>query len=167
MTVRDIIAELRDRLAGRPPEGAPAVERQAGAIPYDVVEGQVVFLIVTTRRTGRWIFPKGRPREGKTPQDVVAREARDEAGVVGRAEAEPVGVYRTYKTRGVRRFVIEVDMYPLRVARQLETWKEKDQRYRHWVVLAEAKRLLSEPKLAELAELVARRARHADQNAAT
>jgi len=46
--------------------------RQSGAIPYKIVEGQVVFLIVTSRRTGRWIFPKGAPIEGLAPREVAA-----------------------------------------------------------------------------------------------
>ncbi len=42
-------------------------------------------------------------------------------------------------------------MYPLRVTRQHDDWIEKDARRRHWVILPEAKRLLSDPKAAALA----------------
>lgn len=127
------------------------VARQSGAIPYKVVEGQVAFLIVTSRRTGRWIFPKGAPIEGLTPREVAAREALEEAGVEGAVEEIPLGSYSSVKVKGVRRIGIEVDMYPLAVKAQHETWPETGQRHRHWVLLPEARRLLSEPRLAELA----------------
>ena len=39
-------------------EIVPAL-RQSGALPYAIVNDRVVFLLVTSRRTGRWIFPKG------------------------------------------------------------------------------------------------------------
>jgi 8-oxo-dGTP pyrophosphatase MutT (NUDIX family) len=125
--------------------------RQSGAIPYKIVDGQVVFLIVTSRRTGRWIFPKGAPIEGLTPQQVAAREALEEAGVEGVVEDAPLGSYSAVKVKGVRRIGIEVDMYPLAVEAQHETWPETGQRHRHWVLLPEARRLLSEPRLAEMA----------------
>jgi len=34
-----------------------------------------VFLLVTSRRTGRWIFPKGRLSEGMEPWQSAEREA--------------------------------------------------------------------------------------------
>jgi 8-oxo-dGTP pyrophosphatase MutT (NUDIX family) len=144
-----------DRLALR--ARAPDATRQAGAIPYTVVQGQVVFLIITSRRSGRWIFPKGAPIEGLEPWQVAAHEALEEAGVEGEVETQPIGSYRTMKTLAIRRTVIEVDMYPLRVTHQLEDWREKRSRHRHWVILPEAKRLLSEPRLAELAARLSQR----------
>jgi 8-oxo-dGTP pyrophosphatase MutT (NUDIX family) len=125
--------------------------RQSGAIPYRIVEGQIAFLIVTSRRTGRWIFPKGAPIEGLTPPQVAAREAFEEAGVEGVIGDTPLGSYRTVKVKGVRRVAFEVDMYPLAVETQHETWPETGQRHRHWVLLPEARRLLSDKRLAELA----------------
>jgi 8-oxo-dGTP pyrophosphatase MutT (NUDIX family) len=138
--------------------------RQSGAIPYKIVQGQVVFLIVTSRRTGRWIFPKGAPIDGLSPREVAAREAFEEAGVEGAVGDEPLGSYRTVKVKGVRRVGFEVDMYPLAVGTQHETWPEIGQRHRHWVLLAEARRLLSDPRLAELAaELQARLLQRGDR----
>lgn len=150
---------LRARLMRQPSDDMDVAEHQVGAIPYTVVEGQTVFLIVTSRRSGRWIFPKGAPRKGTTPQETAAREAYEEAGVTGTVEDASVGSYRTFKRRAMRRVPIEVAMYPLRVESQAEDWPENGQRLRHWVVLPEAKRLLAQRRLAELAELVSRRAR--------
>jgi predicted NUDIX family NTP pyrophosphohydrolase len=121
------------------------------------VEGQVVFLLITSRRSGRWIFPKGAPIEGLAPWQVAAHEALEEAGVEGDVDTRALGSYRTMKTLALRRAVIEVDMFPLRLTRLLDDWPEKSNRHRHWAILPEARRLLSEPRLAELAALLSRR----------
>jgi 8-oxo-dGTP pyrophosphatase MutT (NUDIX family) len=164
LILSNIARKFGDKLTLR--AGAPQGVRQSGAIPYTVVQGQAVFLIVTSRRTGRWIFPKGAPIEGMTPWEVAAFEAMEEAGIEGEIESDPIGSYRTIKTVGIRRTVIEVDMYPMRLVRQLDQWPEMRQRHRHWAILPEAKRLLSEPRLAELAaKLSARVAAQAQSTA--
>jgi 8-oxo-dGTP pyrophosphatase MutT (NUDIX family) len=145
----------RDHLTLQP--AGDAVTRQFGAIPYTVLENRTVFLIITSRRTGRWIFPKGGPVEGLTPWQVAAREALEEAGAEGEIETSPIGAYRDMKSLGIRRMSIEVDLYPLRLVRQLDDWPEKGSRHRHWVILPEAKRLLSNPRMAELAAVLDRR----------
>jgi 8-oxo-dGTP pyrophosphatase MutT (NUDIX family) len=170
MSLRDF--GLLGRLGGvllRSPEEPRGVERQFGAIPYRHVDGEIVFLLITARRTGKWIFPKGGPMEGLTPAESAAEEAYEEAGVRGRVAAAPAGHYRTFKARpgkarpGKARRVGEVpvlvEMYPLEVAEQFDDWPEKGERRRHWVTLAEARRLLSEPGLVALAEKIAASAR--------
>ncbi len=137
--------------------GQPAAARQAGAIPYTMVKGQPAFLLVTSRGTGRWIYPKGAPIEGLEPWQVAAREAYEEAGIEGEVETRPIGSYRTVKRSGLTRSVIEVDLYPLRMVRQLDDWPEKGQRHRHWVILPDARRLLSDPGLVEATAILARR----------
>jgi 8-oxo-dGTP pyrophosphatase MutT (NUDIX family) len=52
--------------------------------------------LVTTRRTKRWIIPKGWPIKGLKPSKTAAREAFEEAGVSGRVGAKPLGVF-TYE----------------------------------------------------------------------
>jgi 8-oxo-dGTP pyrophosphatase MutT (NUDIX family) len=133
--------------------------RKFGAIPYRHVDGEIVFLMITARRTGKWIFPKGGPIEGLTPAESAAEEAYEEAGVRGRVGAAPVGHYRTSKAFPAGRAPVVVEMYPLEVAEQLDDWPEKGERRRHWVTLAEARRLLSEPGLVALAEKIAGGAR--------
>lgn len=122
--------------------------RQAGALPYSEVEGRVVFLLITSRRTGRWIFPKGDIELGMTPWESAANEALEEAGVSGQISSEPVGSYRSSSDGST---LVDVDLYPLRVETQLDVWKEMDQRLRHWAVLPEARRLLNDSALSRLA----------------
>ena len=155
MVWQNVLRNWADRLVLR--GGEPGAEKQAGAIPYTVVQGQVVFLVVTSRGSGRWIFPKGAPIEGLEPWEVAAQEALEEAGIEGEVDPMPVGSYRTFKTLAFRRTVVEVELYPLRVTRQLDDWAEKKYRHRHWAILPEAKRLLSEAQLAVLAAKLSRR----------
>ncbi len=157
MVWQNTMRQLADRLVLR--AGGPGVARQMGAIPYTVVQDQVVFLLITSRGSGRWIFPKGAPMEGLEPWDTAAQEALEEAGVEGEVDRQPIGFYRTFKTLALRRTVIEVEMYPLRVTRQLDDWPEKAYRHRHWAILPEAKRLLSDARLAELAVKLSQRVR--------
>lgn len=160
MLVESAIA-LLERITPPPPAHAPVAERQSGVIPYAIVEQTPVFLLVTSRQRGHWIFPKGKIADGMTPGQSAAREAYQEAGVEGVIAEAPIGAYRAWKTRGMRRFVIEVDMYPLRVERQHEAWRETSERYRHWVTLAEATRLVTDKRIAALVRSFARSLREA------
>ena len=126
-----------------------AVIRQVGALPYAVVDGRMAFLLVTSRRSGRWIFPKGAIEPHLTPWDSAALEAFEEAGVTGEVEQTPIGSYRAGAGASASK-LIDVDLYPLLVTQQLDAWKEKDQRLRHWVTLGEARRLLAHPGVANL-----------------
>jgi len=161
MLTDTIIAAVLDRIASPPSAKTPVAEHQSGVIPYATVEQTPVFLLVTSRRTGRWIFPKGRLTDGVTPWESARKEAYQEAGVDGVVETVPVGAYRTWKTRGMRRFAIEVAMYPLLVEKQFDKWRETGERHRHWVTLPEAVRLIADKRLAEFVRIIASRARSA------
>ena len=68
-------------------------------------------MLVTSRGTGRWIIPKGWPMKRKAPHAAAAREALEEAGVVGEVQSSPLGSYSyekrlkkgaRYRVRGAR-----------------------------------------------------------------
>ena len=62
------------------------VVRQAGAIVFRFDDDEPRLLLVTARRNPKsWIFPKGWIEDGETAAEAAVREAREEAGVVGRA----------------------------------------------------------------------------------
>ena len=129
------------------------ISRQSGAIPYVRIEGQLVFLLVTARKRSRWVFPKGGIEPGMTPWDSAAKEAYEEAGVLGTVETSRAGSYRG-TDKGLPS---AVDLYPLRVETQLEQWQEKDQRVRHWAVAEEAKRLVNNREVAGIIEMLEQR----------
>lgn len=140
---------LRDFLRHWSPLVPPSTGgRQSGALPYSVVDGRVVFLLVTSRRTGRWIFPKGSISSGMTAWDSAAKEALEEAGVEGLVSPEAIGSYQIFD-KGV---LVDVAIFPLRVEVQHDSWDEMDQRLRHWVLLPEARRLLADRALVRIAE---------------
>ena len=131
---------------------ATAGVRQSGALPYTIIDNRVVFLLVTSRRTGRWIFPKGSISAGMSAWDSAAKEAMEEAGVTGEIGTTAIGSYQN-SDKGI---LIDVDLYPLRVENQMEQWDEMDQRLRHWALLTETKRLLADRTLSRLVEALHR-----------
>ena len=76
-----------------------AAEPQAGVIPYAGVQDQVSYLLITSRGTGKWIFPKGAVPSGVDPRHIAAAEAREEAGIIGLVEDHWLGSYRDTKKR--------------------------------------------------------------------
>ena len=79
------------------------VDLQYAALPWRRVHGEVQILLVTTKTTGRWIVPKGWPIPGRKPAECAAREALEEAGVVGEVAAQAVGSFSYQKRREIRR----------------------------------------------------------------
>ena len=55
--------------------------RQSAALPYRVSAGCVQVLLVTSRRSGRWIIPKGHVEPGEAPADAALREVQEETGL--------------------------------------------------------------------------------------
>ena len=117
-----------------------AVLRQAGVIPYRVIDGKVEVLLVTSWGSGRWIIPKGNVAPGSTVIKAAEAEALEEAGVRGIIQrGTPLGSY-TYLKRlasgDVKPAVVEV--YLLRTIRQAKKWREKAQRSVAWVSIQQA-----------------------------
>jgi 8-oxo-dGTP pyrophosphatase MutT (NUDIX family) len=125
---------------------------QFAALPYRIGEnGQPEIMLLTSRETRRWVIPKGWPMKGVTPRDVAAREAFEEAGLVGRiAGKRPVGIFHYEKQLRTEQLLCEVQVFLLWVDRQLEDWPEKGQREIRWFDPAEAAALVDEGGLAEI-----------------
>jgi len=63
----------------------------------------------------------------------------------------PLGSYRYRKRqKNGASLMIDVDVFPLAVNRELAAWKEQGQRERRWVNLAEAAEMVDEPDLSDL-----------------
>jgi len=77
------------------------IRRVAAAICYRYdKEGDIEFLLIRTSDGNRWTFPKGKIEKGETPYEAAAREAKEEAGVIGKVESVPVAHYR-FPTKGL------------------------------------------------------------------
>jgi 8-oxo-dGTP pyrophosphatase MutT (NUDIX family) len=136
------------------------VRVQYGALPYRFTPNAALeILLVTTRRTGRWIIPKGWPIKGLKPPNSAEREAFEEAGAVGTIGARSIGLFRYAKLEDSEvKVTCEVTVFPLLVARQQETWPEFEQRALKWVSPDEALSSIEEPELKALVERFAARA---------
>lgn len=106
---------------------------QFAALPYRVVDDALQILLVTSRRTQRWILPKGWPEDGLTPGQCAAKEAWEEAGVTGKAFDICLGVYSFEK------FVPKAEdlpvmglVYPVKVKKTYPSWPEAKDRRRKW-----------------------------------
>ena len=133
-------------------KAAGAKRVQYGALPYRLTgRSRTEVMLVTSRETQRWIIPKGWPEKGKAPYHSAAREAFEEAGVVGAVGKRSVGSFpyeKRLKNGGV--VVCEVHVFPLKVRRQSKQWPEKEQRQVKWLPANEAAEMVHEPMLSEI-----------------
>ena len=124
---------------------------QYAALPFALKNGQPRVMLVTSRGKGRWIIPKGWPEKNQAPHACAAKEAYEEAGIVGKIDENPLGTYRYKKRlRSGAKATFEVEAYLLQVERQLADWPEKGQRITRWMAPARAARLVGENGLGEL-----------------
>lgn len=121
------------------------VGRQYAAIPLRVGERGLEILLITSRETRRWVVPKGWPEKNLTPREVAERECYEEAGIVGATRKRPVGEFHYVKRLGNGEDLpCVVDVFLLDVAKQVDSWPEKDQRERRWVSPGEAAMMVNE-----------------------
>ena len=123
---------------------------QAGAFPWKTgKDGKLRVLLVTSRRRGRWIVPKGWPMAGLSLAEAARIEARQEAGAAGRISPVEMTRYRYMKLMrdgAERRCVVSV--FPLEVTSLKDRWKEEGQRKRGWFTVTEAAEMLDDGDLA-------------------
>ena len=75
-------------------KAAKAFGSQFAALPFALAPDGLRVLLVTSRETRRRVIPKGWPIRGLKPREVAAREAFEEAGVVGSIVGKrPIGHY--------------------------------------------------------------------------
>ncbi len=132
---------------------APSERRQIAALPFrKTASGEIEVLLITSRETGRFIIPKGWPMKRLSGAEAAAKEAYEEAGVVGKVKREPIGAYSYWK-RLERTFeLLNVDVYALEVHEQRADWPEKGSRLLGWLRPEDAARLVDEPALITLIE---------------
>jgi 8-oxo-dGTP pyrophosphatase MutT (NUDIX family) len=129
------------------------VHRQYGALPFSITSnGEVRVLLVTTRGRRDWIIPKGWPIRNLTPAATAAREAYEEAGLIGAVVGDdPIGTFRYIKSRNARRAVVfEVSVFLFAVERQLRKWPEKSERESRWFAHEEAATIVTPTGLPDL-----------------
>lgn len=125
--------------------------RQYAALPVAEIDGETKVLLVTSRETGRWVLPKGWSEKGLSGPDLAAKEALEEAGLLGKVSGEPFGQYTYLKwLPGGRLVHCQVEVFQMSVERLLDDWPERGQRERKWFTLAQAAKEVDEGDLANL-----------------
>jgi len=106
-----------------------------------VLEDRLV--LITARKSDRWIIPKGYVERGLSPADSAAKEAYEEAGLIGSVGQKHIGQYR-YRKFG-KQFSVKV--FPFFIETMLEEWEEMHLRRRRVVTPQEAFEMLCHDEL--------------------
>ena len=113
---------------------------QSGVIPYrDHRKHGLELLLITSRNSKKWIFPKGIVESRLSPQDSAAKEAYEEAGIRGKIDPELFGSFTYKKWDGTCRVLL----YLMQVKKELKSWPENDFRKRQWFPFEIAKELVN------------------------
>jgi 8-oxo-dGTP pyrophosphatase MutT (NUDIX family) len=119
---------------------------QVAAVCYRLRAASIEFLLVRTRGSGRWTFPKGNAEPGMTHAQAAALEAFEEAGVHGRIEdvsfARYVGRKRALNSAAGSSEDLTVNAHLCEVLR-LGNPKESN-RKRTWFSVEDARQCLRE-----------------------
>lgn len=107
----------------------------AGVLPYRITGGEAKYLLITTRRSGRWIIPKGRREGGLDARETAAIEGYEEAGLKGEIGRHPLGAFRDRAGDGGNSLVL---VFPFHVRGRARSWPEKKQREARWFHAEEA-----------------------------
>ena len=124
---------------------------QTGALPWRLTQNsKPEVLLVTGRRSGRWMIPKGWPMIGKSLAAAAEREAFEEAGISGSIDSRPLGSFHSVKRNVFGDMDIEILVHPMSVEAELPDWPERGQRLRKWFPLNEAVEQVESEELRDL-----------------
>lgn len=137
--------------------GIGAVQ-QAGALPHQVRDGTLKVLLVQSKTTKRWIFPKGNIEPELTPHESAFFEAFEEAGVFGVIKPRSIGSYTYCKSPEKGGDLCRVRLYPLAVKQELPFYPEKKVRAREWMTVEQAVAAINNEKLKSILVAFAKRA---------
>lgn len=127
--------------------GKTDVRTQFAALCFRFNGADLEICIVTSRKSKRWILPKGWPMHNQTPAQAAATEAWEEAGVRGQAIDHCLGAYSYTKPLSKNPTPVVVMIYPVAVKEVSDCWPEQHDRKRKWVVQRKAAKKLQEPEL--------------------
>ena len=133
------------------PSPKTEMRSQFAAVCYRIVGNNPVVLLITSRRSGRWIIPKGWPISGLTPAESAMQEAWEEAGVKGKTQDRCLGLFSYNKfLEPEQTLPCGAMVYPVQVKSMSPDFPEKGQRLRKWFAPKKAARRVMEPELARI-----------------
>ncbi|XP_022982659.1 nudix hydrolase 13, mitochondrial-like [Cucurbita maxima] len=129
----------------------------SGCIPYRLIEdsdevneqcnieNKIEVLMVSSPNRDDLVFPKGGWEDDETILEAACREAVEEAGVRGKLNENPLGVweFRSKSNQDICSMegACRGYMFALEVTEELESWPEQGNRHRIWLNVKEAFRL--------------------------
>jgi phosphohistidine phosphatase len=126
--------------------------RQVSALPYRLSDsGEMEFLLIRSRKNKHWIIPTGIHTPGLSAAAAAAQEAREQAGVEGEVDENPIGQYDHEKWGAS----CTVQVFPLRVTQVMteDEWQE-EHRTRQWFSAKGAAKRIKQEALSPLFGLV-------------
>ncbi|OIT21933.1 PREDICTED: nudix hydrolase 18, mitochondrial-like [Nicotiana attenuata] len=96
------------------------------------------FLLISSQKSPRWMFPKGGWETDEALEDAALRETFEESGVIGEVEVQEFLGTWSFKSKSQGTFH-EGHMFPLLVTDELDDWPEKTVRKRLWLKFSEAR----------------------------
>ena len=127
------------------------VYNQIGALCYKTVDNKTQVLLITSRKSKRWIIPKGWKIDKLSNRKSAALEAWEEGGVQGKVSNRSIGTYDYRKKNDLGDFfTCRVKVYGLRVKSLKRKFPEQGQRQLQWVDTNKAIEYVFEPELKKL-----------------
>ncbi len=112
--------------------------KRSAVIPCRTKDGITEVILVTSSSNKNWVLPKGRIEKLMSPEKSAAKEAFEEAGVIGDVSNNVFAEYK-YNKGGNK---CRVSVYPLEVAIILVQWDEMDKRDRRVLEVGAAIQLI-------------------------
>ncbi|CAN4100284.1 unnamed protein product [Withania somnifera] len=133
-----------------------------GCIPYRYINcyqsgfniDDLEFLLISSQKSPRLMFPKGGWEIDESLKDAALRETFEEAGVLGNVEVQDYLGTWSFKSKSQGTFH-EGHMLPLYVTQELDEWPEKSARRRLWMKFNEAREICSHPWMKEALDVFA------------
>jgi len=153
-----LVAEMMRMQTAAPPTHGRLTLLESGVLAFRREEnGNPLILLISRKRSKKWGIPKGKVIPTLTFPENAAKEAFEEAGVIGYISPSSVGMFRAKKraANSQTQQIIEVWIYMLEVTETVADWPERGKRAIRWVTCEAAARHLREPVLAHLCHRLA------------
>lgn len=106
---------------------------QSCVIPFRYINNTIEFLMITSIKKKKWIFPKGYVEYNLTAFESAKKEAYKEAGVLGENDTSELGSFVLTKSSGK----CLVKVFSMKVTKELNNFPEKNLRSKKWMELKE------------------------------
>jgi phosphohistidine phosphatase len=120
---------------------------QSGVIPYQIVNGELKLLLISSGSKQKWGIPKGVIEPGLSSQASAEKEAREEAGLTGVVINQALGSYSREKWGGL----CSIEVFAMAVTEMADTNEcEEKHRHRQWFSPKEAIVAVNNPALVKM-----------------